>query len=97
VFRFVQEGLNNAFRHAAGASQYVSSTLSGTLLSVAVANDAAAAVQDDAVERDRDRLGLQGLRHRIESLGGAFTAEFRQSGETRISMSLELVGGLLEH
>ena len=97
VFRFVQEGLNNAFRHAAGASQYVSSTLSGTMLSVAVANDGSVAVQDDAVERDRDRLGLQGLRHRIESLGGAFTAEFRQSGETRISMSLELVGGLLEH
>lgn len=96
VFRFVQECLNNAFRHAAGARQSVSCVLGGTTLSVVVANDGSAViVQRDAA--DGERLGLQGLRNRVESLGGTFAAEIRQSGEARISMNLELVGGLLEH
>lgn len=94
AFRFVQEGLNNAFRHGHGLGQAVSCELRGSTLAIAVANthDGSAASTDAPAE---ERLGLQGLRNRVESLGGVFTARFGTSGEARITMSLELEGGLI--
>ncbi len=94
VFRFVQEGLNNAFRHGGGEGQAVACRLSRNYLIVEVANDGEAwAIRDDALE-DRG-LGLYGLRDRIESLGGTLTISLASGGRTTVRMSLDLSGGLL--
>jgi signal transduction histidine kinase len=86
VYRFVQEGLNNAYRHAGGLGQSVSAVAAGRLLSVEVADRGGGF---DPAARSADNLGLAGLRERIESLGGEFSVESSPSG-TRLTMTLNL-------
>ena len=86
IFRFVQEGLSNAFRHAGGKEQRISAAIDHAALRVAVA-DSGNGFAENGV-RD-DGLGLAGLRERVESLGGEFTVESSSSG-TRLVMKLRL-------
>jgi signal transduction histidine kinase len=85
VYRFVQEGLSNAFRHAGGAGQSVEASLSGRTLVLAVADRG----PGFGVEDGGEGLGLAGLRERVESLGGTFAAESSRSG-SRLTMTLQL-------
>lgn len=71
VFRFVQEGLNNAFRHAGGIGQEVEAALDGGDLVLSVANAAGPAPAHPGAKGGG--LGLTGLRERVESLGGHFS------------------------
>lgn len=78
VYRFVQEGLNNAYRHAGGKSQTVECLIEGSVLTVRV-NDRGGAVR---TERRDAGLGLIGLRERVESLGGTFKVRHATNGTT---------------
>ena len=83
VYRFVQEGLNNAHQHAAGAEQTVELAQAGESLSVSV-GDGGPGFDADFDKISHGSLGLLGLRSRIEALGGGFQV-FSQAGEgTRI-------------
>jgi len=88
VFRFVQEGLNNAFRHAGGIGQGVAATLAGGTLNVVVEDRGPGF---DIASLSGDGLGLAGLRERVESLGGEFAVTSSPAG-TRLAMSLKLSG-----
>jgi signal transduction histidine kinase len=90
VYRFLQEGLNNAFWHAGGDGQAVFCDFRNMLLTVAV---------QDSGERSGDRsasgssgLGLIGLRERVESLGGTFNLQREPERGTRIEMILSIAG-----
>ncbi|MBD0413904.1 sensor histidine kinase [Oryzicola mucosus] len=86
VYRFLQEGLNNAYRHTGGAGQRVDVNCGKGLLTLAVTDSG----QGFDVERaGGEGLGLAGLRDRIESLGGTFSIETSTSG-TRLSMTLKV-------
>jgi signal transduction histidine kinase len=85
VYRFIQEGLTNAFRHAAGEGQAVACELDGSTMTVTVS--------DDGMAGDAERevgLGLTGLRERVESLGGSFRIMAGAERGTRIEMELAL-------
>src|SRR5262249_32319998 len=71
VYRFVQEGLNNAFRHAGGSGQAVAANIDSGKLIVRVTHE----VDPDnaTTEKAGEQLGLSGLRDRVESLGGGFS------------------------
>ena len=73
LYRFVQEGLNNAFRHAAGAGQTVTLAYENAAVVVTIADSGPGF--DPASKSSTDRLGLAGLRDRIVSLGGDFTIQ----------------------
>jgi signal transduction histidine kinase len=88
VYRFVQEGLANAFRHAGGKAQAVSAGAHEDALSVVVSDEGGGFAAGD---RAREGLGLAGLRERIESLGGAFSIESKSDG-TRVAMTLRTEG-----
>ena len=88
VFRFVQEGLNNAFRHAGGFGQLVEAAVADHTLRVAVADRGPGFQANDP---DGEGLGLAGLRERVESLGGVFAVETSAAG-TRLTMTLRLAG-----
>lgn len=77
IYRFVQETLNNAYRHAAGQGQSIrASYLNGVLLISVKDSGPGMASNAMVVETEgRARLGLVGLRYRVESLGGLFTIE----------------------
>ncbi len=68
LFRFVQEGLSNGFRHAGGKGQAVRAAVTDAGLVVEV-SDQGPGIADFGALVGSQRLGLIGLRHRIEILG----------------------------
>ncbi len=92
AYRFVQETLNNAWRHAGGAGQAVDATLDADGLTIIVSNTAGTALPNAAAER-RAGLGLSGLRQRIESLGGQFDFARTETGGAEVRMRLGLDNG----
>lgn len=90
VYRFVQEGLSNAFRHAGDDGHTVACDLQAQFLTVAVQDrGGTAAVGRAPIEAG---LGLTGLRARVESLGGTFATEIIPERGTRIEMTLVVTG-----
>ncbi|SFO67056.1 Signal transduction histidine kinase [Mesorhizobium sp. NFR06] len=84
IYRFVQEGLNNAYRHGKGKGQQVRATTKGGKLVVEVL--------DTGPGFDPARsegLGLAGLRERIESIGGQFET-LSGPGGTRLVITLSV-------
>ena len=90
AYRFVQEGLNNAYRHAGGHGQTVECRHEGDLVVLRVSDDGADAAERP--ERPDGSLGLLGLRERVESLGGTFSVHHGAQG-TVIEMTAILNGG----
>nr|WP_246742563.1 histidine kinase [Microvirga splendida] len=86
AYRFVQEGLNNAFRHAGGNGQLITCKLDGAALHLVMQDDGGIG-PSGTVGRDFS-LGLVGLRDRVESLGGVFCVSQRTSGGTRVEMTV---------
>ena len=72
-YRFVQEGLNNAYHHALGAPCSVMAYCTASAVEVKV-SDGGSGFDPSTIERENTSsgLGLAGLRERIESLGGTF-------------------------
>lgn len=86
IYRFVQEALNNGFRHAGGVGQSVTQTFEDGRLVVEVGD---CGPGFDPAEIRAEGLGLAGLRERVESLGGHFVVESSGAG-TKLRMVLNL-------
>ena len=93
VGRVIQEGLTNAWRHAAGAGQAVTVGLVGDVLQVEV-RDRGPGLQSEQADGDGYGLGLAGLSGRVESLGGTLTLRNRRDGLTgsELAMVIDLRG-----
>lgn len=92
VFRFVQEGLNNAYRHASAVDPQVTCRFDPGRLTVTVLDRGQGF---DAAQRGaRSGLGLRGLRERVESQGGTFRVESGAGRGTRLTMTLAEVEDL---
>lgn len=85
IYRFLQEGLMNGYLHAGGHGQAVEAALDRERVTVSVV-DAGAGF--DPHDRKTGRLGLSGLRQRIESIGGEFTLDTAPGKGTRLTLSL---------
>jgi signal transduction histidine kinase len=87
VYRFVQEALNNAYRHGGGIEQSVTAQARGSEVRIEVRD------QGDGFDPNEVRptsLGLAGLRERVDSLGGDFDIKTGSAG-TVVSMTLRLM------
>ena len=89
VYRFVQEGLNNAFRHADGNGQSVSCTLEENVLHATVVDHGGRGLADKG-RSSENKLGLAGLRDRVESLGGYFRFESVRGRGSRLEMAIAI-------
>lgn len=89
IYRFVQEALANAFRHAGGAGQRVDVLLQDRRLTISVSDEGPGF---DVGSRAGSGLGIAGLRERVESLGGEFDIASSPSG-TCLTMRLKLGEG----
>ena len=69
IYRFAQEGLNNAFRHAGGKGQAIAVDRLHDQLIVEI-RDAGPGFDPSGAPGNKGRLGLLGLRDRIETIGG---------------------------
>lgn len=83
LFRFVQEGLNNAFRHAGGRGQSLTTHCDGSTFEVAISDHGTGFDPDEVLTRT-ERLGLAGLRHRIEAIGGTMEVVSAPGKGTRL-------------
>lgn len=91
VFRFIQEGLCNAHRHAGPDGHMVEyANMAGTLR-VAV-RDGGPRDGSGPGSRPSVGLGLTGLRERVESLGGTLVMARSPSGGTLLEMTLSEMG-----
>lgn len=85
AFRVVQEGLTNALRHAPGAAVRVLVRGDAGALTVRVVNDRPTGRSPEIVGTGQ---GLQGLRERVQRLGGAVVAGTAPSGGWALEASL---------
>ena len=85
IYRFVQEGLMNTFRHARGAGVRVDAQREEGRISIHVTDEGPGF---DPGDQRRSGLGLPGLRERVESIGGHFGITSCPQGGTRLSMTL---------
>jgi signal transduction histidine kinase len=92
LYRIVQEALNNAWRHAPGASLSVTveGTADGLRLEVC---DSGPGFDPARVAGAEDQLGLFGMRERVESLGGEFRIESAPGEGTRVIAELPHTAG----
>ncbi len=93
VFRFVQEGLANAYHHSSGVGQEVIGSLRDHSLVIAVLNDAGSRKEPSAMA-DRG-LGLIGLRSRVESLGGTVVFGIGADQRARLEMQINIADEVL--
>lgn len=89
LYRFVQEGLTNAWRHAEGREQAVWLGRVGDRLVLCVTDRGPGPGTRISGNADGG-LGLAGLRDRVEALGGLFDIRARDGGGTELSMELQL-------
>ncbi|MBZ9702130.1 MULTISPECIES: sensor histidine kinase [unclassified Mesorhizobium] len=82
IYRFVQEGLNNAYRHGQGKDQEVKAGMTGGKFFVEVSDGG-----PGFDPRRAEGLGLAGIRERIESIGGQFETTTGPQG-TRLMITL---------
>ena len=90
VYRFVQEGLNNAFHHAAGMGQRVALKLAAADRVTISVEDDGPGLEGNAVPRGSSGLGLPGMRDRIESLGGTMRLSAGSGGGTCLTARFDL-------
>lgn len=90
VYRIVQEGLTNATRYAPGAPCMVTVTGTGSEVRVDVLDNGDTTTALPPVSVHGGGYGLRGLRERVESLGGAFTAGPRGDGGFAIRVMIPL-------
>jgi signal transduction histidine kinase len=89
LYRLVQEGLTNAYRHAGGVGQQVTVQCVGDNLAVEISDQGPGF--DGSVETGpQQHLGLVGMRERVESLGGVFHVESAPGRGTRITAQFAL-------
>lgn len=74
IFRVIQESLNNAFLHAGGTDQRVSTAWSGEVLSIVIRNGPPQGEPKEQLPpRRAPGLGVTGLRRRLRVLGGSLS------------------------
>ncbi len=89
IYRFVQEALANAYRHADGRGQKVSATRNANQVHVQV-SDLGPGFEWNDREQDDEHLGLEGLRQRVESIGGTFRIQSETGVGTHVLADLPL-------
>lgn len=89
LYRFVQEGLNNAHRHANGLDQRLQVTLLERDLCVVI-TDGGPGFTIETTRCDDGKLGLRGLRNRVEAFGGDFRISSSQENGTSLSVKFTL-------
>jgi PAS domain S-box-containing protein len=88
LYRLLQEGMNNAVKHAKATSVWVNLEYLDGEVSISLEDDGQGF---DPNQRSSYGIGLQGLRDRFLTLGGNFEVESAQGQGTRLYGSLPVV------
>lgn len=93
LFRVIQEGLNNAFRHGEAKEQTVVVRASGNAITISVADSGPGPSEASDPHGRAHPLGLQGIRNRVEVFGGTIQLRRREprGAELIVEVPLETV------
>jgi signal transduction histidine kinase len=91
AYRFIQEGLNNAHRHADAKKCRLSAYVKGQELVISL-KDNGIGFRKSKLKEGGAHLGLVGLKDRVESLGGSFSI----NSELGVGTALKLVISLAD-
>ncbi len=89
LYRVVQEGLNNAFRHAGGVGQAVRARYFDGIVEIQVM-DSGAGFEPSESNFGGNRIGLAGMRDRIASLGGSLQVESARGKGTHLTARFKI-------
>ncbi|MFY0312399.1 sensor histidine kinase [Leisingera sp. D0M16] len=93
VYRFLQEGLSNAARHAPEAAVSVQCRIGRKALQVIITDDGPGFDTTTALRvRAEGGQGLLGLYDRVESIGGSMSVDSRRPGGTILTIGLPIEG-----
>jgi len=87
IYRLIQEALHNAYHHAKGIGQSVCVKNYVDHLLVEI-SDTGPGFDIPTILENTDRLGISGMRERVESIGGGFEIESKIGAGTTIRASL---------
>ena len=90
LYRVVQEGLNNTFRHAAAREQRVLASADEKMVKVIVSDAGPGPGQMTVATGRRHPLGLQGVRNRVEAFGGSVQFQHGQGVGTQLIVTIPL-------
>lgn len=91
LYRIVQEGLNNAFRHGNGIDQHIDASADDRTITITV-SDGGPGLPLKRTAKDRLPLGLLGIHNRVESFRGTLNVRRRHSRGTELVVILPLNG-----
>lgn len=87
LYRLIQEALHNAYNHANGAGQSVCVKNNSDHIMLEIA-DTGPGFNVPVILENTDRLGISGMRERVESIGGRFEIESKLGEGTTIRARL---------
>ncbi|MFC5499398.1 sensor histidine kinase [Caenimonas terrae] len=90
IYRLVQESLTNIAKYADARAAEIMLRNRGNTITVVVSDDGQGF---EAGQARPGGHGLEGMRHRVESVGGQFTVDSARGRGTRVSASLPKVPG----
>lgn len=90
AYRFVQEGLNNAYRHGDADKAKLTVRVSKGKLKITL-KDNGSGFRQSQIKESGGHLGLLGLKDRIESLGGDFSVDSELGVGTTIRLTMDVV------
>jgi signal transduction histidine kinase len=91
LYRVLQESLANTVRHAQGKDCRVELSVNGNDLTVEISDKGPGF--DPRAVASKGRLGLHGMRQRIEVLGGSFELQTQEGSGTAIRVTFPLIQG----
>lgn len=90
IYRFVQEGLTNAHRHAGGVGQRVEAFVEDHEVTVIVCDEGPGLSSECCHGAALGGLGLIGMRDRLEALGGSLTIAANEPTGVRLTAFIDL-------
>jgi signal transduction histidine kinase len=88
VGRVVQEALNNCFKHAGAVNQAVSVAGVDHSLVISIRDGGPGMAEQNALTTEK--LGLRGMKYRVEAVGGVFEVKSRQGNGTEVRCKIPL-------
>jgi signal transduction histidine kinase len=89
-YRVIQEGLNNAFRHAGGKGQRVHVSADDSKLTIIVSDKGPGIHRGSEIDPDNLGMGLVGMANRIKALNGNLVLRAKLRGGTQLTVTLPL-------
>lgn len=95
IYRIVQESLSNSFKHAGGCGQRVSVAIVADSIALTISDKGQGLSQEDRLKWQSTKLGLKGIRNRVQAFGGMAEVRSRPSGTT-VEVRLPIVQDIRE-